>query len=166
MIDAFLNILKDGPPENLTKLFSMTKKSEAMKFCHKITLRYADLSKMILGCGSLGYLHTPIFEDNDVSHLWKGAREKVQTPNGLRQLHKQLRQDSSRSIFHFFVRDGDPDIWHLLTADSCDSRDDCQFVQGSHVHFINHLWVRPTIQEIISVIPRRPRGVHIRTTDE
>jgi hypothetical protein len=166
MIDSIFEFYKDRPPENLAKLFAITKKREAVKFCHELVLQNSDISHMIMGCGSLGYIHSPVFEDNNVDHLWKSAPEKIQTPSGLRQLHKQLTQESSRSIFHFFVRDGEPEVWHVLTWDSRDSRPDGQFVHGAHVHFINHLWVKPTINEIIAAIPKRPHGAHIKTQPE
>jgi hypothetical protein len=166
-MNPFAYFIEQGVPDNLSKLFSASRKSEAVKLCHEIVLSDFDITRMIINCGLCGYQHPPIFHENDVDYIFDSLARTGITPSNLSSTYRQLEKDSATTIFHFFILTEKPEIWHLLYWDSREDWYPGQFKFGTHVHFINHLWGDITIQDVMRRIPERPKcGAHIRTHRE
>jgi len=149
----------------MLELFSATKKKEVVKLCKKMTLADSDLVSMINGCGAAGYCHIPRFFDTDSNHLWEKAKRE-RTPDNMRAMFNQLEKESKRIAFHFFARNDNLKVWHLFFYDTTEFSGRSRFSEGSHLHFVNHLWGLD-VNQVFDNLPERPTSsVHIKVRSE
>ena len=104
MIDPLAQFFNRPPPENLLKLFSLTKKAEVKKYAAGLTVRSDDLTRMILGAGRAGFIHVPRFGESQPDDLQLSSRELDSfrgMPDGTET--DRLRGKAMRKIVQMFA---------------------------------------------------------------
>lgn len=174
MIDPVSQLLQSSPPDNLLKLFSLTKKNEVLKCSSEITVLSEELTRMIVGAHKAGYVHIPRFGDirppqlelmdRDVEVFGGGVSPLVDSGRQRRKTFRKIKQmflERKVMAFHFFVA---PSRWHLISFSNHDahSAGPNHWECGTHIHFVNFLWPECDPVQIWNSFPERPSGVHIR----
>ncbi len=169
-------------PKGFIQLLSFTKKSELTKYAKSLTIHKSDLANFILAAklGGSDYLHSAHHRDFVPEHLVpkKGDINKIvaneagvlegqsqKIVNKLGQIFVQRRLLSGHM---FYVPDHS--FWHFFYFDQRDtSRRDNHWKNGSHIHFINHLWPDRTAksvwEEFTTGKPIMKNSIHINYQD-
>lgn len=138
-------------PKVFVDLFAIEKKSELIRYCKNATVTDHEFSELVVNCGTIGYAHTPKWNEFVPEHLALtetdiNAFRSTGTPVEKARLGKVMSK--VRATFrerryiaaHFFV--SSPDKWHLIYFDfrDTDEENDNHWFGGTHFHLVNHLW--------------------------
>jgi hypothetical protein len=135
-------IRAEGTPQKIVDLFSFTKKGKAEKYAKNIKILEFELFLLIHNSQQLGYRHkSKLLEhipsqlqigEEDVGNLFKTDKSKL--AKRIVAAHKQRK----RMHAHLFEKDSD---WHCFYFSYDDVEEgENHFVQGTHLHYLSHLW--------------------------
>jgi hypothetical protein len=173
LTDDLAAIFDRDPPENLIRLFSITKKSELEKYARDLVVTRDELFRMIVAAGKAGYHHQPAFQEiqpddiqptkEEIDSFRKGPSSDERAELRIKMMRKMRQMFKVRKIvaFHLFVS---PTRWHLISFTQHDATEtkENHWKAGPHIHFVNDLWPNLTIVAACKGFPERPNGLHIR----
>jgi hypothetical protein len=169
--------------DDLWQLLSATKKNELKKLSQNTVVTKTAFANLILGSkvGMTPWTHRVHHREFVPQHLNVTEEDRAAiVSNGVGPAGPGARKFMSKisAIFderrllsgHLFFT---PDLsnWHLLYFDQRDiSRNRNHWDGGSHIHLINHLWPKWTVQTIWDQFrrgnPRMTGALHLRFSDE
>ncbi len=161
-----------GVPEVFRQLFSITKKAEVEQFVRQITISEYDLFLLIHNCSQIGYSHRSKFKQYIPEHaqISKIDRDNLSKGNPkilLKKIHSELIQRKYLHV-HLFEYSNE---WHCFyfTHQDIEPASNNHWKNGSHLHYVSHLWSGLKKRFIWSKFNTRsidiPDRLHIRFDD-
>lgn len=132
-----------GIPDRLKILLEFTKKSKAIAYCKRIILPEIELGILIKNCSQIEFTHRSKFkqfvpkdrkiQDADFTAMKKG------NPRQFVAKLDQILQERKINHVHLFERGKE---WHCFYFTYSDIASDqvSHWKQGSHLHYVSHLW--------------------------
>ena len=157
-----------GIPEKLYTLLGITKKSELLKYCRRITISEDELVSLTLTCHQFGYIYSPKFKDYipdgrrltdiDIANLKAGKTRKFGN-----KVHS-IFEERKHYMVHLFEKGEE---WHCFFSTYQDMKPDQSHFGGRpHLHFVNYLWSSHAKLQVWEAFDQRThdvqKSVHIK----